>query len=174
VPLEGSAHARLVAAAAGGDVLFHGSNDRTIDVFEPREQLTARDRPVRAVFATPDPLWAMFFAVTDAARAIGRWNMCLRPEESGLPVSRYFFAVRGDPRTVWTEGAVYVAARDLRAERRRGRMDQLRSRRPARGGAGGARRLPLLPAGVPLRASGVDWRRLGRLVVNGVADAFGR
>ena len=57
-------------------------------MFEPREQLTPHDRPVRAVFATPDPLWAMFFAVTDTVRAVGRWNMCLRPEESGLPVSR--------------------------------------------------------------------------------------
>ncbi|MFL5938452.1 MAG: hypothetical protein ACJ74P_15230 [Gaiellaceae bacterium] len=175
VPVAGSAHERLVAAAASGDVLFHGSNDRTIDVFEPREQLTARDRPVKAVFATPDALWAMFFAVTDTTRAIGRWNMCLRPEESGLPVSRYFFAVQGDPRTVWTEGAVYVLPRttfepsDVAAE------------------------WISFSAVVPLEAVPVtrddfpfarrvfrfehpesDWRRLGRLVANGVADAFGR
>src|SRR4051812_39680094 len=100
----GSVHARLVDAAAAGDVLFHGSNTRMIDIFEPRSQLTAHDRPVKAVFATPDPLWAMFFAVTDTARAIGRWNMCLLPDESGLPRARYFFAVRGDPRTVWAGG----------------------------------------------------------------------
>jgi hypothetical protein len=108
----GSVHARLVDAAAAGDVLFHGSNTRMIDIFEPRSQLTAHDRPVKAVFATPDPLWAMFFAVTDTARAIGRWNMCLLPDESGLPRARYFFAVRGEPRSVWAEGAVYVLPKD--------------------------------------------------------------
>jgi len=111
-PRPGSAHARLVEAAADGDVVFHGSNAGSIEVFEPRSQLTAHDRPVTAVFATPDPLWAMFFAVTDTVRAIGRWNMCLLPAESGLPRARYFFAVRGEPRTVWGEGAVYVLPKD--------------------------------------------------------------
>jgi hypothetical protein len=107
-PRPGSAHERLATAALTGDVLFHGSNAREIPTFEPRDQLTARDRPVRAVFATPDPLWAMFFAVTDTRRSIGRWNACLRPEETGLARSRYFFAVRGRPRSVWADGAVYV------------------------------------------------------------------
>ena len=171
-PKGGSAHARLVSAAKSGEVLFHGSNALAIEVFEPREQLTAHDRPVRAVFATPDPLWAMFFAVTDTERAIGRWNMCLRPEESGLPASRYFFAVRGDPRSVWTPGAVYVLPRttfepsDVAAEW-----------------------ISLDPV-VPLEAVPVtqvdfpfarrvfrfehpesDWRRLGRLAANGLDDA---
>jgi len=111
-PVPGSIHSQLVAAADGGDVLFHGSNSRAIQLFEPRAQMTARDRPDRAVFATPDPLWAMFFAVTETTRAIGRWNMCLLAEESGLPRTRYFFAVRGDPETVWADGAVYVLPRD--------------------------------------------------------------
>jgi hypothetical protein len=110
-PIAGSVHATLAEAASTGEVLFHGSNARTIEVFEPREQLTARGRPVEAVFATQDPLWAMFFAVTDTERAIGRWNMCLRPEETGLPTSRYFFAVLGEPERVWTTGAVYVLPR---------------------------------------------------------------
>lgn len=111
-PRPGSVHAKLIDAAAHGDVLFHGSNSRTVEMFEPRPQMTAWDRPVTAVFATPDPLWAMFFAVTDTARAIGRWNMCLLPAASGLPRTRYFFAVRGDPRTVWADGAVYVVPKD--------------------------------------------------------------
>lgn len=111
-PAPGSVHARLVAAAADADVLFHGSNARTIEVFEPRPQMTAYDLPVTAVFATPDPLWAMFFAVTDTVRAVGRWNMCLLPVQSGLTRPRYYFAVRGDPRTVWTRGAVYVLPKE--------------------------------------------------------------
>src|SRR3954463_4603035 len=111
-PRPNSVHARLIDTAAEANVLFHGSNSRTIEIFEPRPQMTAHDRPVTAVFATPDPLWAMFFAVTDTTRAIGRWNMCLLPAESGLTRTRYFFAVRGEPRTVWAEGAVYVLPKD--------------------------------------------------------------
>jgi hypothetical protein len=38
--------------------------------------------------------------------------MCLLPAASGLPRTRYFFAVRGDPRTVWADGAVYVLPKD--------------------------------------------------------------
>jgi len=171
-PIEGSAHARLVSAAKSGDVLFHGSNTRTIEVFEPREQLTAHDRPVRAVFATPDPLWAMFFAVTDTERAIGRWNMCLRHEESGLPASRYFFAVRGDPRTVWTPGAVYVLPRttfepsDVAAE-----WISLDPVVPLEA-------VPVTRADFPFARRVFrfehpesDWCRLGRLAANGLADA---
>jgi hypothetical protein len=110
-PVPGSVYDRLLSAAVEQDVLFHGSNARDIARFEPRDQLTARDRPVRAVFATPDPIWAMFFAVTDTRRSIGRWNACLLPQETGLPRSRYFFAVRGQPADVWTEGAVYLLPR---------------------------------------------------------------
>ena len=110
-PVSGSAHERLRSAAVEQGVLFHGSNARDIGSFEPRDQLTARDRPVRAVFATPDPLWAMFFAVTDTQRSIGRWNACLLPEETGLARSRYFFGVRSNPADAWTEGAVYLLPR---------------------------------------------------------------
>jgi len=108
-PAPGSAHERLDRAVRVGGMLLHGTNATDIRRFEPREQTTAHDRPVRAVFATPDPIWAMFFAVT---RAVGRWNACLRPEESGLPRSRYFFAVREEPARAWADGAVYVLPRD--------------------------------------------------------------
>jgi hypothetical protein len=110
-PVSGSAYERLTSAAGEQGVLFHGSNARDIGSFEPRDQLTARDRPVRAVFATADQLWAMFFAVTDTQRSIGRWNACLLPEETGLARSRYFFGVRSDPADAWTEGAVYLLPR---------------------------------------------------------------
>ena len=172
-PVDGTAYARLAAAATSGDVLFHGSNARTIEVFEPREQLTAHDRPVTAVFATPDPLWAMFFAVTDTVRAIGRWNMCLRPEESGLPASRYFFAVRGDPRTVWTPGAVYVLPRatfepsDVAAEWiSLDPVVPLEAVPVTRGDFPFARRV------FRFKHPESDWRRLARLAANGLNDAL--
>jgi hypothetical protein len=174
-PAEGSVYARLTASARTGEVLFHGSNARAIGLFEPRDQLTARDRPVRAVFATPDPLWAMFFALTDTQRAIGRWNMCLRPEESGLPASRYFFAVRGELDTVWTEGAVYVLPRetfepsDVAAELISfapvAPLDVVHVTRDD---------FPFANRVFRFEHPESEWRRLGRLAANGVADALRR
>ena len=96
---------------ARGDVLLHGSNSRTIARFEPREQTSYHGVPVRAVFATPDPVWPLFFAVTDTDRAGSRWNMCLLPERSGALRPRYFFSVGARPSEVWCEGAVYLLPR---------------------------------------------------------------
>jgi hypothetical protein len=98
---------------ATGEVLFHGSNSRTIERFEPREQTSYHGVPVRAVFATPDPVWPMFFAVTDTQRAGSRWNMCLLPERSGSARTRYFFSVGAPPDVVWCPGAVYLLPREV-------------------------------------------------------------
>ena len=96
---------------ARGDVLLHGSNHRTIERFEPRDQTTYRGAPVTAVFATPDPVWPLFFAVTHTLRADSRWNMCLLPERSGAARTRYFFSVGAPPAEVWCAGAVYLLPR---------------------------------------------------------------
>jgi hypothetical protein len=96
---------------AVGDVLLHGSSNRDIQHFQPRPQTTYGGAPTTAVFGTPDPVWATFFAVTDFARATSRWNACLLPEETGLDRPRYFFSVGARPDDVWTQGAVYVLPR---------------------------------------------------------------
>jgi len=172
-PEPGSVYERLEAAARSGTALFHGSNVRTIREFEPREQLTARDRPVRAVFATPDPIWAMFFAVTDTDRAIGRWNMCLRPEDTGLPRSRYFFAVRSKPETVWTEGAVYLLPRDafqpsdISAE-----WISFRPVEPLDVVPVGRVDFPFANRVFRFNHPESDWARLGRLAANGAAHSL--
>jgi 6-phosphogluconate dehydrogenase (decarboxylating) len=45
----------LAVTAERADVVFHGSNTRTIEVFEPREQSTFHGDAVSAVFATRTP-----------------------------------------------------------------------------------------------------------------------
>jgi hypothetical protein len=174
-PISGSVHERLEDAARSGEVLFHGSNARAIDVFEPRDQLTARDRPVRAVFATSDPLWAMFFAVIDRAEAVGLWNTCLRPEDTGLTRSRYFFAVSGKSRSVWTEGAVYLLPRsafqpsDMSAEWIAFEpVEPLEVVRVTRDD------FPFSDRVFRFKHPEPDVVRLGRLVANGLADALRR
>ncbi|WP_442599812.1 hypothetical protein [Neobacillus sp. D3-1R] len=42
-------------------IVFHGSN-KIIEVFEPREQTLFNGEMTKAVFATKDPIWAMFYA----------------------------------------------------------------------------------------------------------------
>jgi hypothetical protein len=106
----------LRAQVATGEVLLHGSNSRIVERFVPREQTSYHGVPVRAVFATPDPVWPMFFAVTDTGRAGSRWNMCLLPERSGAARPRYFFSVGADPRAVWCDGAVYLLPRSAFAQ----------------------------------------------------------
>lgn len=44
-------------------ILFHGSNNPQIDIFEPREQTLFNGELVRAVFASADPTWSIFYAV---------------------------------------------------------------------------------------------------------------
>ncbi len=99
---------QLAHAVAEGDVLLHGSTNRHIQVFRPQEQTSARGRPTQAVFATPDAVWAMFFAVTDLLTARSRWNTCALPEETGLERTRYFFSVGCRPTAAWTERAIYL------------------------------------------------------------------
>jgi hypothetical protein len=102
----------LAEAVRTEDVLLHGSNVRTIERFVPREQTSYHGAPVRAVFASADPVWPLFFAVTDTGRAGSRWNACMVPAVTGLPTTRYWFSVGAAPAEVWCDGAVYLLPRD--------------------------------------------------------------
>ena len=61
---------------ARGEVVFHGSNTRDITRFSTARKSVELDDPtgrgnLTAVYATPDGLWAMYFAVTDRSRIRG-------------------------------------------------------------------------------------------------------
>jgi hypothetical protein len=50
-------------------IAFHGTGDPRIGRFEPREPVDfAPFGQQRAVFATSDPIWAMFYAIVDRGR----------------------------------------------------------------------------------------------------------
>jgi hypothetical protein len=101
----------LADQVSGGDVLLHGSNIKTIVEFEARDQTSYRGNPVRAVFATADPVWPLFFATTDVNRAGSRWNACIQPGSSRGDRTRYFFSVGAPTEDYWTDGAVYLLPR---------------------------------------------------------------
>lgn len=102
----------VAARIASGEVLVHGSNARDITVFEPRDQTSYRGQPVRAVFASSEPVWSLFFAVTDTAAVSSRWNGCLLPSITGAERTRFFFSVGCPPDRAWTDGALYLLPRD--------------------------------------------------------------
>jgi len=101
-------------------LLLHGSGNRDIAVFEPRQPND--DSPddfskQRAVFAAGDGIWPTFYAVLDRERyPLRMLNGALRFElPSGeLSDMRYFFSVTGEVlrQQPWREGVVYILPRE--------------------------------------------------------------
>ena len=99
---------RWLVATADPPVLLHGSA-ADIEVFEPREQTDWDGKSTRAVFATSDGIWPIYFAIADRRRVASLRNGCL-PTLQG---SRYWFSVEPLPGAtdVWRDGFVYVLPR---------------------------------------------------------------
>ncbi len=95
-------------------VLWHGSNCADLRELTPRDQYDFNDNPVRAVFATGDAIWSMFFAIVQRASLQGSMrNACLVVR--GKPDRRYyFFSLNSDwlTKNPWTTGTAYALPRD--------------------------------------------------------------
>jgi hypothetical protein len=89
--------------------LLHGTNDGGIEVFEPRRQGDAFDRPVTAVFASSDPIWPMWFALLNRQVWQMTSNDCLVTRAGRM----YRFAVdrRAFEMGPFTNGWLYVLDR---------------------------------------------------------------
>jgi hypothetical protein len=102
----------LCSLAARRRIAFHGTGDPQIERFEPREPLDfAPFGRQRAVFATSDPVWAMFYAIVDRGRVTLN-NGCLVLDDTGE--SYYYFSVSrqalaGRP---WRAGHLYLLPAD--------------------------------------------------------------
>ncbi|MET0787116.1 MAG: hypothetical protein ABWY25_10455 [Paenisporosarcina sp.] len=60
------------------NVLVHGSNNAMIIIFEPKESSLFNGKPVKAVFASTDGVWSLFFAVKSRSGYIGSLrNLCI-------------------------------------------------------------------------------------------------
>jgi hypothetical protein len=90
--------------------LLHGSNRTDISGFEPRDQTDAMQRPVRAVFATADGIWPMYFAIVDRSHRHSLRNGFWRTDH----LRQYYFAVNHEmlARKRLVTGAVYVLPPD--------------------------------------------------------------
>jgi hypothetical protein len=92
------------------EIAFHGTGDPTIESFEPREPIDfAPFGQQKAVFATSDPIWAMFYAIVDRDRhELTLNNGCiLLMDPEGPP--HYYFSITNSAlhRRPWRTGYVY-------------------------------------------------------------------
>jgi hypothetical protein len=126
----------LSSLAARRRIAFHGTSDPGIERFEPREPLDfAPFGQQKAVFATSDPIWAMFYAIVDRGRhRLTLNNGCVVLEESGD--AYYYFSVSRQalPHRPWRTGYLYFLPADTFVEQpgdlyagQRARVPQLAS-----------------------------------------------
>jgi hypothetical protein len=103
----------LCGVAARREIAFHGTGDPSIESFEPRQPIDfAPFGDQKAVFATSDPIWAMFYAIVDRDRyPLTLNNGCIMLMDSdGRPgPPHYYFSVSRDAlhRRPWRTGCVY-------------------------------------------------------------------
>lgn len=95
-------------------VLLHGSPLRGLDVLNPVRQSSDSSEfgNQAAIYATPDPIWAMFFAVLDKNKlhgVVSNGAVHLKGDDGSF-LRRYFFCIdetslRAGP---WSTGAIYI------------------------------------------------------------------
>jgi hypothetical protein len=103
----------LCGVAERREIAFHGTGDRSIELFEPREPVDfAPFGRQKAVFATTDPIWAMFYAIVDRDRfRLTLNNGCILVDVDGRRgAPYYYFSVtdRALPEQPWRTGYVYL------------------------------------------------------------------
>ncbi|RNA66867.1 hypothetical protein [Alteribacter keqinensis] len=88
------------------NILVHGSNNPSIDCFEPKDSTLFNGKPVKAVFAASDGNWSLFFAVVKKEGYSGSIrNLCLTaPTKKGVK-RYYYFSVNRNVH--WTDGTIY-------------------------------------------------------------------
>jgi hypothetical protein len=108
----------LCSLATRRRIAFHGTGDPHIARFEPREPIDfAPFGNQRAVFATSDPVWAMYYAIVDRRRhRLTLNNACLLLEDTGD--AYYYFSVSRQAlaKRPWRTGYLYFLPADTFVE----------------------------------------------------------
>ena len=158
----------LCALAERRSIAFHGTGDAAIESFEPRRPTDlAPFGDQKAVFATSDPIWAMFYAIVDReSYEVTLNNACiLLLDAEGRPgTPYYYFSISRDAlqERPWRSGYVYLLPADTFVEQPPGEY------------AGHPARVPQLASPVPvapfarLRVSAEDFPFLAQ--IRGHAD----
>src|SRR5918995_923499 len=135
----------LCSVAERREIAFHGTGDPNIESFEPREPIDfAPFGHQKAVFATSDPIWAMFYAIVDRDRyrvTLNNGCILLMNSEGRPGVPYYYFSItRGAlEQRPWRTGYVYFLPPESFVEQ------------PSATYAGHAARVPQLASPVAVR-----------------------
>jgi hypothetical protein len=102
----------LYGLAERRETAFHGTGNRGIESFEPREPVDfAPFGQQKAVFATTDPIWAMYYAIVDRDRhRLTLNNGCiLVMDDDARDRPYYYFSITKGaiPEQPWRTGYVY-------------------------------------------------------------------
>lgn len=93
--------------ALTGLYVFHGSNHKKIDRFEPRQQTLFNNEVTKAVFASADPNWSIFYAVLDRTKIVGSFrNGCV--SSNGKRYHYYSLNASTQKNNPWTDGMLYI------------------------------------------------------------------
>ena len=118
------------------EVAFHGTGRHDIESFEPREPIDfAPFGRQKAVFATTDPIWAMFYAIVDRDRhRLTLNNACIliSDGESGRELPYYYFSVTDAAlgEQPWRSGYVYLLPAETFVEQPRATYASYEARVP--------------------------------------------
>lgn len=94
--------------------LLHGSSRARIDQLKPGPQSDWSGKPIKAVFATSDPIWSIFFATLNTKSLGGSIrNGGFLVEASNELKRYYFFSVHAasELAKLWTQGTVHIIDR---------------------------------------------------------------
>lgn len=126
----------LTGVAERRRIAFHGTGDPGIESFEPRRPVDlAPFGDQKAVFATSDPIWAMFYAIVDRSRyEITLNNGCIfLLDSSGRPrTPHYYFSISRDALQAqpWRSGYLYLLPAESFVEQAPGEYGGHRARVP--------------------------------------------
>ncbi|MGE5597659.1 MAG: hypothetical protein ACM3S1_16670 [Hyphomicrobiales bacterium] len=102
--------------AARGDLLFRGMPGPPLEVLAPTENTDARQRRVRAVFASADPAWPLFFGtlqVRDAQAPVSLRNAAFAVGHGPRTRRYYYFSLNREfaATNPWAAATVYILPR---------------------------------------------------------------
>lgn len=113
----------LTYLCATRDLVLHGSQVKGIEVVEPRlAQDVKAFSNQRAIYATTDGIWVIYFAIVDRMKfsPLSLFNSCFRagvyPDQLSDPF--YFFSISYPAliKEPWCEGVVYILPRQTFAQ----------------------------------------------------------
>jgi hypothetical protein len=102
-------------------ILLHGSGNPHITTFEPRQSQDLREFGAqKAVYATDDGIWPLYFAIVDRSKSPTIANACIRPEAANGSQDQayYFFSISSQAigQQPYRDGMVYLLPRDTFAQ----------------------------------------------------------